>query len=48
MPSAEDKELTDRLVEAGKLLGIQVLDHLIVNNRREYYSFAGEGRLKRR
>jgi DNA repair protein RadC len=46
-PSTEDKELTDRLVEAGKLLGIQVLDHLIVNNRREYYSFAGEGRLEK-
>jgi DNA repair protein RadC len=47
-PSAEDRELTARLAKAGKLLGIKVLDHLIVNSRREYYSFAGEGQLKRR
>ena len=29
-PSAEDLDLTRRLVEAGKLLGIPVLDHLII------------------
>ena len=29
-PSAEDVELTRRLMEAGRLLGIPVLDHLIV------------------
>lgn len=29
-PSAEDLELTRRLMEAGRLLGIPVLDHLIV------------------
>lgn len=29
-PSREDHVVTDRLTEAGKLLGIQVLDHLIV------------------
>lgn len=29
-PSADDVELTRRLVEAGRLLGIEVLDHLIV------------------
>jgi DNA repair protein RadC len=29
-PSDIDKEVTKRLVEAGKLLGIQVLDHIIV------------------
>lgn len=29
-PSAADLELTERLVEAGKLLGIPVLDHVVV------------------
>jgi DNA repair protein RadC len=29
-PSEIDKEVTKRLVEAGKLLGIEVLDHIIV------------------
>lgn len=31
-PSSEDIELTKRLVAAGELLGIEVLDHLIVSN----------------
>lgn len=28
----EDISVTNRLVEAGKLLGIEVLDRLVVNN----------------
>lgn len=32
-PSDEDLEVTERLVESGKILGIQLLDHLIVNNK---------------
>jgi len=43
-PSREDEEITRRLVEGGKLLGIGVLDHIIVGQGR-YYSFADEGRL---
>lgn len=43
-PSPEDRTLTTRLVEAGKLLGIQVLDHIIVG-QRTYMSFADEGLL---
>lgn len=31
-PSREDIEVTKRLVEAGKILGIQVLDHIIVGD----------------
>jgi len=31
-PSSEDIHLTRRLVEAGELMGIAVLDHLILNN----------------
>jgi len=41
-PSPEDRRLTDRLVTAGKLLGISVLDHVIVGDGR-YVSFADEG-----
>jgi DNA repair protein RadC len=41
-PSVEDRQVTDRLREAGELLGIQVLDHLILGERG-FYSFA-EGR----
>jgi DNA repair protein RadC len=29
-PSAEDMKMTERLVEVGKLIGIEVLDHVIV------------------
>ena len=43
-PSSEDKALTKRLVDGGKLLGIQVLDHTIVGNDG-YYSFADDGAL---
>ena len=41
-PSQEDRLLTARLVSAGALLGIQVLDHLIVGDGR-YVSFADQG-----
>ncbi len=41
-PSPEDKATTRKLVEAGKILGIQVLDHIIVGDERAY-SFADEG-----
>ena len=43
-PSREDVELTRRLCEAGKILGIRVLDHVIVGDGR-CYSFADEGQL---
>ncbi len=32
-PSPEDREVTDRLVEAGGLLGVPVLDHVVVAER---------------
>ncbi len=41
-PSTEDHRLTRRLVEAGGLLGIRVLDHVIIGDGR-YVSFADEG-----
>ena len=34
-PSAEDIEITRKLVEAGKILGIRVLDHIIVGRDPE-------------
>jgi DNA repair protein RadC len=33
-PSAEDVNITKRLVESGKLLGIDVLDHIIIGDGR--------------
>ncbi len=33
-PSREDHQVTDRLTEAGKLIGINVLDHIIVASER--------------
>lgn len=38
-PSREDLSVTRRLCEAGDLLGIRVLDHLIIN-AKDYYSLA--------
>lgn len=43
-PSREDLEVTGRLVEAGKILGIDVLDHVIIGERR-YLSMKEEGLL---
>lgn len=37
-PSQEDIKLTHRIVEAGKLLGIEVVDHVIIG-KNGYYSF---------
>lgn len=38
-PSQEDTRLTRNLVQAGQLLGIPVLDHIIIG-QESYYSFA--------
>lgn len=42
-PSTQDKQLTERLVESGKLLGIELIDHLIVSPCMNYYSFKESG-----
>ena len=52
-PSTEDIQITKQLVEAGKILGIRVLDHLIIasgqdygaETEKSYFSFADEGLL---
>ncbi len=38
-PSQEDRLITRRLFEAGEILGIKVLDHVIIGDNN-YYSFA--------
>ncbi len=45
-PSQEDKAVTKRLAEAGELLGIKVLDHVVVDTETgNYLSFVEEGLL---
>ena len=44
-PSKEDRAITARLVEGGKLLGISVLDHVIIGDEGKYFSFADENLL---
>ncbi|QMW03774.1 RadC family protein [Spirosoma foliorum] len=44
LPSQADKDLTKKLKDAGRLLDIPVLDHLIFTDK-SYYSFADEGTL---
>jgi DNA repair protein RadC len=44
-PSADDLALTARLSEAGHVVGIDVLDHLILADQR-YYSFTEAGQLR--
>jgi DNA repair protein RadC len=44
LPSHADIQLTRKLTQAGKLLEIPVVDHLIVT-REGYYSFADQGTL---
>ena len=41
-PSEEDIRITKRLVEAGKILGIEVLDHIIVTSNH-HLSFKAQG-----
>jgi DNA repair protein RadC len=42
LPSQADKDLTRKLKEAGRLLEIPILDHLIFTDKA-YFSFADEG-----
>lgn len=35
-PSEEDLDLTKRMVEAGKILGIEVIDHVIISNLNSF------------
>jgi DNA repair protein RadC len=41
-PSNSDKTLTKKIMEAGKILDIKLLDHLIIT-QKDYFSFADNG-----
>jgi len=41
-PSQEDIQVTKRLVEAGKIMGIELLDHIIIGNQK-YVSLKEKG-----
>jgi DNA repair protein RadC len=43
-PSRDDIELTRRLAQAGEIMGIDVIDHVILGDTR-YFSFREAGRL---
>ena len=43
-PSSQDIKTTERLVEAGKILGIPVMDHIIIT-LEGYYSFKENGHI---
>lgn len=43
-PSAEDNRVTRQVAQAGRLLGIKLLDHLIIGENA-YYSYADEKQL---
>ena len=40
-PSEEDKKITTKLQEASKIIGIELLDHIIIS-KYGYYSFSDE------
>ena len=44
MPSPDDIALTTRVCQAGQILGVDVIDHVIVGDDR-YYSFKEGGRI---
>lgn len=44
-PSIEDKKITTRLAEVGKVMGIPVLDHIIIGDK-DYFSFADAGYIR--
>ena len=41
-PSTADRSLTNKIIEAGKVLDIQLLDHIVLT-ADSYYSFRDEG-----
>jgi DNA repair protein RadC len=44
-PSASDKDTTDRLIKAGEVVEIKVVDHFIINEE-SFFSFAEAGIMK--
>ena len=46
-PSGEDKRITQRIAETGRLLGIPLVDHIIIGAGGEYQSLAELGAVQR-
>lgn len=44
-PSLDDIKVTERLEKAGEILGIELVDHVIIGDGDEYYSFREEDKL---
>jgi len=44
-PSESDTKITHKIKEAGTIMDIQLLDHLIITAENSYYSFADNGLL---
>ena len=46
-PSRQDNNLTNKIVEAGKILNIKIIEHLIVgiadNNKPDFFSYHDNG-----
>ncbi len=42
-PSDSDIKITNKIKDAGKIMDVQLLDHLIINPESDYYSFADSG-----
>ena len=42
-PSESDARITQKIKEAGNIMDIQLLDHLIIASENNYYSFADNG-----
>ena len=45
-PSDDDIRITNRLCEVARIVGIQVIDHIIVA-KKDYFSFQAEGLLNK-
>jgi DNA repair protein RadC len=43
-PSTQDRLITKKISEGGKILDINLMDHIIYTEK-EYYSFADEGEI---
>jgi len=46
-PSPQDLKVTRQLAEAGDMIGIPLVDHIIIGHRSEFASLAGRGCLAR-
>lgn len=45
MNCEKDNVFTSRLIKAGEILEIKVLDHIIITQADDYYSFSDSGAL---